>query len=143
MALALEKARKAFAKGEVPVGAVVVCGEEVVASAHNEVESLNDPSAHAEMLAIREAARVRGDWRLSGCVLYVTLEPCVQCAGLAVLARIREIVYATEDHRFGGLVSLMNVVQHPRLPHRVRFRKGPFEKESRELLEQFFRERRA
>ncbi len=142
MALALQEARRAFEEGEVPVGAVVVCGEEVVAAARNRVEALKDPSAHAEMLAVREACRKQGDWRLTDCTLYVTLEPCIQCAGLAVLARLREIVYATEDHRFGGLVSLMNVVQHPRLPHRVRFRRGPFSEEARSLLERFFRERR-
>ncbi len=142
MALALQEARQAFDEGEVPVGAVVVCGAEVVAAAHNRVENLKDPSAHAEMLAVREACRRRGNWRLSDCVLYVTLEPCIQCAGLAVLSRLREIVYATEDLRFGGLVSLVSVVQHPRLPHRVRFRKGPFGEEARALLERFFRERR-
>lgn len=143
MAQALQEARKAYEEGEVPVGAVVVCGGEVVAAAHNRVETLRDPSAHAEMLAVREACKRRGDWRLSDCVLYVTLEPCIQCAGLAVLARLKEIIFATEDHRFGGLVSLVNVVQHPRLPHRVRFRKGPLEKEARALLERFFRERRS
>jgi len=142
MALALQEARRAWEAGEVPVGAVVVCDDGVVVSAHNHVEALKDPSAHAEMLAVREACRQRGDWRLSDCTLYVTLEPCLQCAGLAVLARLREIVYATEDHRFGGLVSLMNVVQHPRLPHRVRFRKGPLGEEARMLLERFFQERR-
>lgn len=143
MRLAVEEAYRAYEEGEVPVGAVVVCKGGVVAAAHNRVEALKDPSAHAEVLAIREAARQQEDWRLEGCLLYVTLEPCLHCAALGVLARIEEIVYATEDYRLGGLVSVMNVVQHPNLPHRVRFRRGPFTAEARALLQRFFKERRA
>ncbi len=143
MRRALREAQRAYEVGEVPVGAVVVCGGAMLAAAHNQVETLRDPSAHAEMLAVREACRKRGDWRLPDCVLYVTLEPCIQCAGLAVLARLGEIVYATEDRRMGGLVSLMNAVQHPLLPHRVRFRRGPLGNEARDLLQRFFRERRS
>jgi tRNA(adenine34) deaminase len=139
---ALAQARAAEALGEVPVGAVVVRGEEVIASGHNLTHTSADPSAHAEMVAIRRAAEVVGHWRLLGCTLYVTLEPCAMCAGVIVLSRIPRVVFAAYDPKAGMCGSLENLVQDPRLNHRVELSSGALAEESGALLRDFFRARR-
>jgi len=143
MALAIEEARVALSIGEVPVGAVIVRGGEVIAAGHNLTQTANDPSAHAEMVAIRRAAERLGHWRLLDCTLYVTLEPCTMCAGAIVLARIPRLVYGAADPKAGMCGSLGNLVQDPRLNHRVVLAGGVMADESGELLRGFFRDRRA
>lgn len=142
MARALEEARAAAARDEVPVGAVIVRGGEELAAAHNRTRELNDPTAHAEMLALRDTARRLGDWRLTECTLYVTLEPCAMCAGALVLARIGLLVYAAADPKAGMCGSLANTVQDPRLNHYVPIERGPLAAEASELLRTFFEARR-
>lgn len=142
MSLALDEARKALAEGEVPVGCVIVLDGGVIARAHNRTVALSDPTAHAEILALREASEKLGDWRLSGSSVYVTSEPCVMCSGALVLARVNEVIYALEDEKFGGSVSLYEIPADPRLNHRLRVVKGPLGDEVRELLREFFRDRR-
>lgn len=142
MARALELARAGALRGEVPVGAVIVRGGEVVAEAHNRTVEDCDPTAHAEVLAIRRAARRLGDWRLEDCTLYTTLEPCALCAGASVLARIPRLVFGAADPKAGMAGSLENLVQDPRLNHRLELRGGILAEESGELLRDFFRSRR-
>jgi len=142
MALALDEARRAIADGEVPVGAVIVSGGEAIARAHNLREGLQDPSAHAEMLAIREAARKLRRWRLTGTTLYVTLEPCAMCAGGIVLARIDRLVFGSFDSKAGACGSVLEIVREPRLNHRLEVVTGVLEKECRLLLRKFFADRR-
>jgi tRNA(adenine34) deaminase len=142
MRLALEQAALAEALGEVPVGAVVVRGGELVATGHNLTHTLQDPSTHAEMVAIRRAAQVLGEWRLLECTLYVTLEPCAMCSGAIVLARIPRLVFAAHDPKAGMSGSLANLVQHPLLNHRVQLTTGVLAQESGEVLRAFFRARR-
>src|SRR4051795_2016473 len=142
MRLALEEAAAAEALGEVPVGAVIVRGGELVAAGHNLTHTLQDPSAHAEMVAIRRAAEATGHWRLLDCTLYVTLEPCAMCSGAIVLARIPRLVYAARDPKAGMSGSLDNLVQHPRLNHRVDLVTGVLEQEAGDVLRAFFRARR-
>ena len=142
MERALDQARAAERLGEVPVGAVVVRSGEIVASGHNLTHTGGDPSAHAEMLAIRRAAEALGHWRLLGCTLYVTLEPCAMCAGVIVLSRIPRVVFAAHDPKAGMCGSLENLVQDARLNHRVELRSGVRAEESGELLRGFFRARR-
>jgi tRNA(adenine34) deaminase len=139
---ALHQARAAEALGEVPVGAVVVRADAPVASGHNLTHTTGDPSAHAEMVAIRRAAEAIGHWRLLGCTLYVTLEPCAMCAGVIVLSRIPRVVFAAYDPKAGMCGSLENLVQDPRLNHRVELATGILEEESGALLRDFFRARR-
>jgi tRNA(adenine34) deaminase len=142
MRLALEEAAAAEALGEVPVGAVIVrCGE-LVARGHNLTHTNQDPSAHAEMVAIRRAAQATGHWRLLDCTLYVTLEPCSMCSGAIVLARIPRLVYAAPDPKAGMCGSLENLVQHPRLNHRVEMTAGVLAQEAGDVLRAFFRARR-
>jgi len=142
MAIALEEARNGGSQGEVPVGAVVVCGDALIARNHNRTRQLADPTAHAEILALREAAEKVGDWRLTDCTLYVTLEPCAMCAGAIVLGRIARLVFAAEDPKAGMCGSLENLVQDPRLNHRVPTSIGVMADESTALLRDFFKERR-
>lgn len=142
MKIALEEARLGASRGEVPVGAVVVCGDQVVARDHNRTREAADPTAHAEIRALREAAAKQGDWRLTDCVLYVTLEPCAMCAGAIVLARIERLVFAAHDPKAGFCGSLGNLVQDERLNHRVQVESGVLADESGELLREFFREKR-
>lgn len=142
MARALELARTGALRGEVPVGAVIVRGGDVVAEAHNRTVEDCDPTAHAEALAIRSAARRLGDWRLEDCTLYTTLEPCAHCAGAVVLARIPRLVFGAADPKAGMAGSLENLVQDPRLNHRVELRGGVLGEESAALLRGFFRSRR-
>jgi tRNA(adenine34) deaminase len=139
---ALQQARIAGEKGDVPVGAVVLHEGKVIASRHNERELTNDPTAHAEILALRDAAKVLGTWRLTECTLVVTLEPCVMCAGALMNARIGTLVYATADLKGGATASLYNVCTDPRLNHNPAVISGILALESRTLLLQFFGKRR-
>ncbi len=142
MRLALEEALKAFEKDEVPVGAVIVKDGEVVAKAHNLRETLKDPTAHAELLAIREAAKRLENWRLSETTLYVTKEPCPMCAGAIVGARIKRLVYGCKDEKGGATESLYRITTDPRLNHQVEVVSGILADECRGLLQDFFRRKR-
>jgi tRNA(adenine34) deaminase len=142
MRRAIDEARRCLDHGDVPIGAVVARDGEVVSIAGNERELRNDPTAHAEILALRAAAAVVGTWRLEGCTLYVTLEPCAMCAGAAVLARVDRVVFGSADPKAGFAGSLGNLVQDPRLNHRAALTAGVLAGESAELLRAFFRERR-
>jgi tRNA(adenine34) deaminase len=142
MRLALDEAREAAGHNDVPVGATVVVAGRVVARAHNERERRADPTAHAELLALREAAAQRGSWRLDGATVYVTLEPCPMCAGALVAARVARLVYGPQDERAGAALSLYNIPQDPRLNHSVEITTGVLAEESRALLQDFFRGRR-
>ncbi len=142
MDLALSEARLAANEGEVPIGAVVVCGGAVVARAHNRRETGADPTAHAELLAVREAARVLGRWRLTGCTVYVTVEPCAMCAGALVLGRVDRLVYGCDDPKAGACGSLYDIVRDPRLNHRLEVTRGVRERECGEVLKEFFESRR-
>lgn len=138
MRRALAAAERAAALGEVPVGAVVVRGGEAIAEAHNRREIDADPLAHAELLAIREAARRVGGWRLTGCTMYVTLEPCAMCAGALVNARFDRLVYGAADPKAGYCGTLGDVVRDPRLNHRLEVAAGVLAEESAEFLRRFF-----
>jgi tRNA(adenine34) deaminase len=142
MRLALGEARDAAAAGEVPVGAVIVCGGEVLASAGNRTVSAQDASAHAEMLVMRSASESLGAWRLSGCTLYVTLEPCAMCAGAIVLARVSRVVFGAWDEKAGMAGSVEDLLRHRRLNHRPEVRAGVLADECSALLTAFFRARR-
>ncbi len=139
MKVALRQAQKAYEIDEVPVGAVIVHeGHRIIAKAHNQRELLRDPTAHAEMIAITQAASYLQSWRLEHCVMYVTLEPCPMCAGALVLARIPEIVFGARDQKTGAAGSLMNILDDPRLNHRVRVTAGIMEPECEAILKEFF-----
>jgi tRNA(adenine34) deaminase len=138
MQIALQQAQLASDSGDVPVGAVVVHDGQVIASRHNEREATGDPTAHAEILALRDAATALGRWRLYDCTLVVTLEPCVMCAGALINARVETLVYATADLKGGATASLYNVCSDPRLNHNPNVVHGVGERESSELLRQFF-----
>ena len=142
MALALEHARGAETHGDVPIGAVIARDGEPLAAAGNERELRADPTAHAEILAIRAAAEALGGWRLPGTTLYVTLEPCAMCAGAIVLARIPEVVYGAADPKAGAAGSVLDVLDRPELNHRPEVLGGVLADESAALLEGFFRSRR-
>jgi tRNA(adenine34) deaminase len=142
MALALDEARACLDWGDVPIGAVVARGEEILARAGNQRERLGDPTAHAEILALRVAAEAVGSWRLDGCTLYVTLEPCAMCAGAVVLARIPRVVFGADDPKAGFAGSLGDLLRDPRLNHRADVIRGVMVDECGELLRRFFRDRR-
>jgi len=142
MRLALREAERATAHEDVPIGAVIVRDGEVVAAAHNERELRQDPTAHAEMIALREAARLAGTWRILDAALYVSLEPCAMCAGAIVLARIARVVYGARDPKAGACGSVLNVLAEPRLNHRPELAAGLMAQESAELLSAFFASRR-
>jgi len=142
MAEALALAREAGARGEVPVGAVAVLDGRVVGRGANARESARDPTAHAELIAIQEAARALGRWRLTGVALYVTLEPCAMCAGAMVLARIDRLVYGASDPKAGAAGSLLDLSSDPRLNHRFPVERGVLADECGELLRAFFQARR-
>jgi len=139
MRLALAEAQAASDEGEIPVGAVAVKDGKVVGAGHNRREGARDPTAHAELLAIQAAARSVGAWRLSGVTVYVTLEPCAMCAGALVLARVDRVVFGTRDAKAGAVGSLMNLVQDPRLNHRMDVQEGLLQEECSSLLKAFFR----
>jgi tRNA(adenine34) deaminase len=142
MATALEAAVEALAAGEVPVGAVVVQGERALAQAANRTRRDQDPTGHAELLALRAASRELADWRLAGCTLYVTLEPCAMCAGAIVLARVARVVFGAWDEKAGMAGSVGDLLRHPRLNHRPEVLGGVLAAECGEVLSRFFRERR-
>ena len=142
MQRAIDQALIARDLQEVPIGAVIVTNNHVLAEAHNLTRTNSDPTAHAELLAIREAARRQGDWRLVGATLYVTLEPCAMCAGAMVLARIERLVFATFDPKAGMTGSLGCLVQDTRLNHRMKMTSAVLQEPAAEMLRAFFRERR-
>ena len=142
MRLALEEARRCLDHADVPIGAVVSRGGEMLAAAGNQREVANDPTAHAEILALRAAASSVGSWRLEGCTLTVTLEPCAMCAGAVVLSRLDRLVFGAADPKAGFAGSLGNLLQDPRLNHAVAVTDGVLEEECGDLLRTFFRERR-
>ena len=144
MRLALAEAEKAYARGEIPIGAVLGRNEDgtVVSRGHNLRESKNDATAHAEMEAIREACARLNRWRLSGLTLYVTIEPCAMCAGALVNSRIDRLVYGSTESKFGAVESIFNVVNHRLLNHRLSVTAGVLEDECRQLMKDFFRMRR-
>jgi tRNA(adenine34) deaminase len=142
MHLALREAERALEHDDVPIGAVVVREEEVVATAHNERELRQDPTAHAELIALRDAARAAGSWRVLDSVLYVTLEPCAMCAGAVVLARVPRVVFGASDPKAGACGSVLDVLSEPRLNHRPEVAGGLLATECGELLSGFFASRR-
>lgn len=142
MKLAIEEAKKAQKLGEVPIGAIIVKNNEVIASAHNLRETVQLPTAHAEHIAIERASKVVGSWRLEECKLYVTLEPCVMCAGSIVMSRIPKVVYGATDPKGGCSGSLMNLLEESQFNHRAEIVKGVLEQECGDLLRNFFRELR-
>lgn len=139
MSIALEEARKAAKKGEVPIGAVVVKDEKIIAREHNLRETDQSPTAHAEHLAMERAAEALGTWRLEGCTLYVTLEPCVMCAGTIVMSRVDTVVFGAMDPKGGCVGSLMNLVQDSRMNHRATVVTGVLAYSCGEILRQFFK----
>ena len=143
MQRALDQAVAAYDQGEVPVGAVIVHEDRVIAEAGNQRETLRDPTAHAEMIAITQAAEVLGSWRLLDCTLYVTLEPCPMCAGAIVQARIPFVVYGTPDPKGGACDTLFQLTSDIRLNHQAAVLGGVMREDSKALLQQFFREQRA
>lgn len=143
MRAALEEAEHCLGWGDVPIGAVVAQGEKVLARAGNERERRGDPTAHAEILALRAGAQAVGTWRLEGCTLYVTLEPCAMCAGALVLSRVERLVYGAPDPKAGFAGSLGDLVRDSRLNHRVEVVTGVLARECGEVLRRFFQERRA
>jgi tRNA(adenine34) deaminase len=142
MRLALREAEQALKHDDVPIGAVVVRGGEVAAVAHNERELRQDPTAHAEVIALRAAARAQGSWRLLDAAIYVTLEPCAMCAGAIVLARVARVVFAASDPKAGACGSVLDVLAEPRLNHSPEARAGLLAEECGELLRAFFASRR-
>jgi tRNA(adenine34) deaminase len=142
MQVALEEAEQALAENEVPIGAVVVHDNRVIARAHNQREQLHDPTAHAEMLAITQAAEARQSWRLDGCTLYVTLEPCPMCAGAIIQARIPTVVYGAIDPKAGAVQTLYHLLDDRRLNHRAAVVAGVMAEPCSRILSQFFQEQR-
>jgi tRNA(adenine34) deaminase len=142
MHAALDQARRALASGEVPIGAIVVIEERVVASGFNQPISSVDPTAHAEMVALREAARRAANYRLTDAIVYVTVEPCLMCVGALVHARVREVVYGAAEPKSGALVSAVRSLELPGLNHRFVVTGGVLEEECRQLLRTFFQDRR-
>jgi len=142
MYAALDEAQAAAHAGEVPIGAVAVHNGEIIARGQNSVIRSNEPTAHAEIVALRAAAQVLGNYRLNGVTLYVTLEPCAMCAGAMIHARIDRLVYAAPDPKAGAAGSVLDVLNHPRLNHQMQVEQGILAEDSAELLRGFFRERR-
>ena len=143
MRMAFSQAEQAASAGEVPVGAVIIKDFELIGKAHNQVELLKDPTAHAEMLSITQATQAVGGWRLDGATLYVTKEPCPMCAGAIVQSRIERVVWGATDPKRGGAISLFNILQNEALNHQVEILTDVMEFECSGILKSFFRERRA
>ncbi len=143
MRMAYAEAQAALEENEVPVGAVIVQGERVIAAAHNQREQLHDPTAHAEMIAITQAAGALGSWRLDDCTLYVTLEPCPMCAGAILQARIPQVVYGATDPKAGAVHTLYQLLSDPRLNHRTLAVSGVLGTECGAILSRFFQQQRA
>src|SRR5262245_45355259 len=142
MRAALDQARQGLAASEVPVGAVLVIGDTVVASGFNQPITATDPTAHAEVLVLREAARAVGNYRLTEAIVYVTVEPCLMCVGALVHARVREVVYGAPEPKTGALVSSLRALDTPGLNHRFAVTAGVLEDECRAIIQEFFRDRR-
>ncbi len=142
MKLALEEARQAAREGEIPVGAVIVKDGQVLARAHNQREADHDPTAHAEMLCLRQAARALGDWRLRGCTLYVTLEPCPMCSGAMLMAQLTDCVYGAQDERQGCCGSVYDLPGDPALSGTTRWQSGVMAEECGQMMSDFFARRR-
>ncbi len=142
MRVAIDQAEIARENGDVPVGAVIVHEGRLIAKAYNQRQQLNDPTAHAEIIALTQAAEAVGSWRLDGCTIYVTLEPCTMCAGALVLARMDRLVYGCNDLKTGACGSLYNIVQDERLNHRLEVTSGVLEDQCRRQLQEFFTGRR-
>jgi tRNA(adenine34) deaminase len=140
---ALRAAQRALEAGEVPVGAVVVCDGRVIATGWNQNLSENDPTAHAEVVALRDAGAIVGNHRLEDCDLFATIEPCAMCAGALIHARIRRLIYGADDPKAGAVQSVMQVLNHPQLNHRMEIKRGVLAGRCAELLQSFFRDRRA
>ena len=142
MGIAIDEAKAALFEGEVPVGAVVAVGGEVISRAHNRREAQNDPTAHAEVLALREAGEKLGSWRMPGAAVYITKEPCVMCAGALMHARVARVVYGAPDPKYGAAWSLYNILGDERLNHRAVVKAGVLGEECLELLKEFFERKR-
>ncbi len=142
MTAALAEARLAAEAGEVPIGAVILHNGELIARAQNRVLRDNDPTSHAEIVALRKAAEAVNNYRLNGCTLFVTLEPCAMCAGAIIHARLDRLVFAAPDPKAGACGSVLSVLNHPQLNHQLAVEQGPLADESSELLKSFFRQRR-
>lgn len=142
MRVAIEAARIASDNGDVPIGAVIVYQDRIIGKAYNQREQLNDPTAHAEIIALTQAAATLESWRLNGCTMYVTLEPCPMCAGALVLGRLDRLVYGCDDPKTGACKSLYNIVQDGRLNHKVQVTSGVMEEQCRQQLQEFFARRR-
>jgi tRNA(adenine34) deaminase len=142
MKIAIEQAQIAQENGDVPIGAIIVHNDTIIAKAYNQREQLQDPTAHAEIIALTQAAAARQSWRLEGCTMYVTLEPCPMCAGALVLARIERLVYGCDDPKTGAVKSLYNIVTDGRLNHKIEVTSGVLVENCSKLLQQFFQKRR-
>ena len=142
MRIAIEQAKIAEENGDIPIGAVIVYKNQIIAKAYNQREQLRDPTAHAEIIALTQAAAFVESWRLNGCTMYVTLEPCPMCAGALVLARVDRLVYGCDDPKAGACKSLYNIVQDERLNHRLEVTCGVLREECSRLLQNFFQKRR-
>ena len=142
MRLAIEQAKIAEENGDVPIGAVIVYQEQIIGKAYNQREQLKDPTAHAEIIALTQAAAFMENWYLNGCTMYVTLEPCPMCAGALVLSRMDRLCYGCSDPKSGACGSLYNIVQDQRLNHRVEVTSGVMEEQCRQQLQEFFGRRR-
>lgn len=142
MKKALKEAEKAAEMGEVPIGAVMVCKDQIIAAAHNQKETLQDPTAHAEMLVIQKAAEVLGNWRLADCELYVTAEPCPMCMGAVLQCRLKKVIYGTWESRFGAVETTVCLKQHPMLYNGTEIYAGICEEECQKMLRRFFKNQR-
>lgn len=142
MKLAIEEAEAALEHGDVPIGAIAVSGDEVIARAHNEREKRKDATAHAEILLLQRASQTLGRWRLDDITVYVTAEPCPMCAGALVLSRVDRLVYGAPDEKWGAAYSLYNIVQDPRLNHECKIEAGVLAEDCAALLQRFFRKKR-
>lgn len=142
MAEALKEAKKAFSEKEVPVGCVIAHDGMIIGRGYNRTESLQDPTAHAEILAITAASEHLGSWRLNGCTVYCTIEPCAMCAGALILARVERLVFSTSDPKFGACGSVFNIVQEPRLNHRMMVSSGILKDDCTAIMQEFFKKMR-
>ena len=142
MTEALKEAKKAFSENEVPIGAVIVLNNRVIARAHNQIEMLKDATAHAEILAITQASNALGDWRLNETAIYVTKEPCPMCAGALINSRVKTLVFGLKDYEMGSAGSAINLLQNEKLRHQLIIKGGIKEQECREILQEFFKIRR-
>jgi tRNA(adenine34) deaminase len=142
MQVAIEQAKIAEENGDIPIGAVIVYKNQIIGKAYNQREQLQDPTAHAEIIALTQAAAAKESWRLNGCTMYVTLEPCPMCAGALVLARVERLVYSCDDPKAGACKSLYNIVADGRLNHRLEVTSGVLQEQCRQQLQEFFSRRR-